>query len=257
MHAASRRLTTAAEPPASTSSVVSSSPLADEEDDDATYQKRPRKGFIHTSVIVNRHPMLTRTPTAFERAYYAYHSRIERALHNPFPSEFYFKPGSLLEGKFDEEEKAREKEAFGHMPWLEYDQKKNVISTDLVNGEEAVKPMPRETEADRKGDVKSLDRKGERNLYLLTKTEENGKEVWKFPQTELVGEELPHEVSSLFLYLARYTDILAGLKAVKRDLRSPYGTGMDTWIVSRIPIGIYQPNPTAPPFEQVRFSSDS
>src|SRR6266849_3783603 len=52
---------------------------------------------LHTAVILNRSPILTRTPTSFERAYYAYQARIQRALHNPFPHDFYFKPGSLLE----------------------------------------------------------------------------------------------------------------------------------------------------------------
>ena len=56
--------------------------------------KRSDDTVVQTGIILNRSPTLTRKPTAFERTYYAYQARIERALHNPVPTEFYFKPGS-------------------------------------------------------------------------------------------------------------------------------------------------------------------
>lgn len=154
--------------------------------------------MIRSGIVLNRHPILTRTPTPLESAYYAYHSRIQRSLYNPFPSEFYFKPGSLLQGKFEQEEVKREREAFGRMPWLESStSQKTTPASDILNQEDAVTPMARESEADRTGDVRSLDRQGERNLYLLVTSKADGQGVWRFPQTDLVGNELLHEVSYL------------------------------------------------------------
>ena len=50
-------------------------------------------------------------------------------------------------------------------------------------------------EADEKGDAKSLDRYGQRNLYLIVRSKgENGEEVWKFPEGEIRPSELLHEV---------------------------------------------------------------
>ncbi|KAJ3526600.1 hypothetical protein NM688_g8244 [Phlebia brevispora] len=224
---ASRRLATVAETetPASTSTVP---PVTTGSAQQATTQNAAeRTGIIHTGIVLNRHPILTRTPTKFERAYYAYESRIERALHNPFPYEFYFRPGSLLEGKFKKEERERERKAFGYAPPRRSKANDAVLTPDAVSTEEPLQIMPRRSEADKKGDVKSLNRMGDRNLYLVVMNKENGKDVWKFPQTELSGEELLHE-------------------AVKRDLRSPYALNMDTWVVSRIPVGVYKP-PSANP----------
>lgn len=155
---------------------------------------------VQTGIIVNRSPILTRTPTPFERAYYAYHRRIERALHNPIPKEFYFKPGSLLEGIFDREENARERKAWGRpgaKPKKSPDSVEEESESGLLPGEEPPpQVMSRNSEADRQGDIKSLNRKGERNLYLLVQAkDEAGKDAWRFPQTVVNKEELLHEVN--------------------------------------------------------------
>lgn len=242
VHGSARRLATVAEPSAAATGTV---PPVAPTPHNAPQNAPATNATIYSGLILNRHPILTRTPTAFERAYYNYHSRIQRALHNPFPSEFYFKPGSLLQGKFEEEELKRETEAFGHMPWLESGSAKKSAVSDILNQEDTVELMPRESEADKTGDVKSLDRKGERNLYLLVLNKEKGESVWRFPQTQLVGEELLHEVRIDSSSVASLTDQIS--QAVKRDLRSPYGEGMDTWIVSRIPAGVYKPTPPASP----------
>ena len=63
--------------------------------------------------MLNHSPILTRTPLLFERAYYTYQVHIQRALHNPFPHDFYFKLGSLLESKFNLEQCKRDRKAFG------------------------------------------------------------------------------------------------------------------------------------------------
>jgi large subunit ribosomal protein L46 len=63
---------------------------------------------------------------------------------------------------------------------------------------EVERPLGRWTDADRKGDVRRLDRRLERTLYLVVKREEGG---WGFPAGELVGRENLHQVCCSFLCL--------------------------------------------------------
>jgi len=79
--------------------------------------------------------------------------------------------------------------------------------------------------SDASGDVKSLDRKGQRNLYLLIQQKTDGVPVWKFPETAVVDNELLHE-------------------SAVRDLRELCGEAMDTWIVGRKPVGLYEIHPS-------------
>ncbi|KZT74252.1 hypothetical protein DAEQUDRAFT_807916 [Daedalea quercina L-15889] len=182
----------------------------------------PPPATIQTAVILNRSPILTRTPSPFERAYWAYQARIQRALFNPFPDEFYFKPGSILEGTFNAEEKYREKLAFGG-PYVQ--EKPTQIAVDSANvvGGKSQQPLTRVHEADLKNDVRSLDRQGERNLYLLVHGQDSaGKDVWRFPQGGMEDGQALHQVA-------------------ERDLYTECGELMDTWVVSRHPIGVIEP----------------
>src|SRR6266404_2380259 len=153
----------------------------------ATEVTHPRPN-LHTAIILNRSPVLTSTPTPFERAYYAYQSRIQRALHNPFAYEFYFKPGSLLESKFNLEEKKRDRKAFG--PGFGADHPlapgAGVTAQDLkkFGRDEDETPAPRVHATDVDGDLQSLDRKGQRNLYLLVMQKTDAATVWRFPESE-------------------------------------------------------------------------
>jgi large subunit ribosomal protein L46 len=184
---------------------------------------------LHTAVILNRSPILTRTPTSFERAYYAYQARIQRALHNPFPHDFYFKPGSLLESKFNLKERKRDRKAFG--PGFGADHPlapgAGVTAQNLnkFGRDDDETPAPRIHASDVNGDVKSLDRKGQRNLYLLIQQKTDDAAVWKFPETAVVDNELLHESAA-------------------RDLRAICGEAMDTWIVSHKPVGLYEIHPS-------------
>ncbi|KAG6879042.1 hypothetical protein C0992_005667 [Termitomyces sp. T32_za158] len=191
--------------------------------------RRPPRAVITTAVVLNRSPILTRTPSLFERAYYSYQARIRRALHSPFPIDFYFKQGSLLETKFNLEEKKRERRAFGGRFKTEEEYvSQEKAATDkaaadqlaLQEGEDN-KLMPRVHEADTSRDYKSLDRKGKRNIYLLLQTLSDGKEIWRFPQGGVEKGELLHQ-------------------AAQRDLYAECGEQMDTWIVSRNPVGVYK-----------------
>jgi large subunit ribosomal protein L46 len=67
-----------------------------------------------------------------------------------------------------------------------------------VEHEAIEKPMPRITEADLKGDVKSLNRLLPRTLYLLVKDREGS---WMFPQDKVGGRETLHMVGLICLLL--------------------------------------------------------
>lgn len=56
---------------------------------------------------------------------------------------------------------------------------------------EVERPVPRITEADRAGDVRSLNRKLDRSLYLLVKNREGR---WRFPEDRVYGKENLHQV---------------------------------------------------------------
>ncbi|KAF8163079.1 39S mitochondrial ribosomal protein L46-domain-containing protein [Crassisporium funariophilum] len=196
-----------------------------------TRAKKPPPTHISTAIILNRSPILTRTPTQFEQAFYSYQSRIRRSLHNPFPYDFYFKQGSLLETRFNMEERKRERLAFGPSFLIEEEvseekkaaNKAAVEQLALQEGE-GEELMPRVHPSDTSGDFKSLDRRGKRNLYLLLQTIEDGKDVWRFPQGDVEKGQLLHQ-------------------AAYKDLYAECGDEMDTWIVGRKPIGIYKPPP--------------
>jgi len=66
---------------------------------------------------------------------------------------------------------------------------------EIITEEDRVpveQPMPRQTEADRTGDVKRLDRKLERTLYLVVKGTDD---KWIFPSAPMGTEKNVHEVS--------------------------------------------------------------
>ncbi|KDQ60594.1 hypothetical protein JAAARDRAFT_151102 [Jaapia argillacea MUCL 33604] len=183
------------------------------------------KHHLQTSIVLNRSPIITRTPTRFERAYYAYQQRIQRALHNPFPYDFYFKQGSILEAKFNAEERRRERKAFGApfgLPPESKDnnetQRMNESAAEELTKEDDEEPASRITQADLAKDVKSLDRKLQRNLYLLLLRKDGEREAWGFPQGSPQKGELLHE-------------------AAERTLAAECDVYMDSWIVSRNPIG--------------------
>jgi large subunit ribosomal protein L46 len=168
---------------------------------------RPKSPHISTAIVLNRPPILTRTPSLFEKAFYSYQQRIRRALHNPFPYEFYFKQGTLLETRFNLEERKRERLAFGPGFLEKEDITEEKRAADIAaveqlaqqegEGEELVL---RKHPADESGDVTSLDRAGARNLYLLLQTVENGREVWRFPQGDVEKGQFLHQVR-LFMNL--------------------------------------------------------
>ena len=155
--------------------------------------KTSSQPVVQAAVILNRSPFLTRTPSPFESAYHGYQARIQRALFNPFPDEFYFRPGSILEDEFNKEEKHREKLAFGG-PYVKDKPVNAAVAPEDPSGKPQG-PLPRVHETDVKNDVKSLDRQGERNLYLLVHGKNTaGKDVWRFPQGGIEEGQALHQV---------------------------------------------------------------
>jgi len=174
-----------------------------------THSSPSKNVQILTSTILNRSPILTRTMDPFEEAYYTYQRRLYRALSQTLPADVYFKPGSILQRRVAIEELAREKEAFGE-DWeplrglrVEEDDAtgggaeaggmgtKSFAQQMADEAELEEKPQPRIHRADMEGDVKSLDRLGERNLYLLFKQND----VWTFPTGSAETERVPlHKV---------------------------------------------------------------
>jgi large subunit ribosomal protein L46 len=170
---------------------------------------------VTASLLLSRAPLLTRTPEAFETAYYASQQRLRHALSNPVPTQFYFKPGSLALRRFQETEHATEVKYYGaklagrapevgdvqHEPPFEETSRGHWVEADAQRGE------------------RSLDRQPEDEVFCLV--EKAGK--WAFPSTLLKdGESLDEAVSQ------RLTGVEGGLG----------GRTMDTWLVTRKPVGV-------------------
>jgi large subunit ribosomal protein L46 len=158
---------------------------------------RPRP-LLEASVIVNRSPTVTRSPSRFEKTFFQYQSRIARALRNPFPYEFYFKQGSPLEAQFNIEERKRERQAFGRLTRTMWDTTDANLEAAELAKEEVGKRATRFTEADKRRDVHSLDRRGERHIYLMTKSEDGS---WSFPQATIRRGEFLHQVRTCCYHL--------------------------------------------------------
>lgn len=69
---------------------------------------------------------------------------------------------------------------------------------DVVKREVVERPMPRVSEADRRVDLRSLDRRLERTVYLVVKTPEWG---WGFPGAVLERRESLHTVCLLLVWI--------------------------------------------------------
>ncbi|PHH63962.1 hypothetical protein CDD81_5181 [Ophiocordyceps australis] len=200
---------------------------------------------VRSSLILTRPPLLTRQLHPFETAFFFYQKRLEERLNAPFITNVYFKDDTVR--KLDWLIKIKERNGCvahdlgdykgkNSSSWNdellvgnELSSREHMISSLLKNAEtrvsddaevvpiESVKaverPQARETEADRTNDVRRLDRKLDRTLYLILK----GKQGWGFP-SDLVGEkENLHETA-------------------QRVLDQAAGVNMNTWIVSPVPV---------------------
>jgi large subunit ribosomal protein L46 len=182
---------------------------------------------IKSSLILTRPPLLTREQTPFESAFYLYQKRLNERLTAPFRRAFYFKPDTAADLDFGIKLKERHgvpaKDIGRYNPrsrmgWNDEvlvgsttsdpEQVREKLLADAevrvsedgepIAAEERVpveRPMPRRTEADEKGDVRRLDRKLDRTLYLVVRRGEGEESVWEFPTGAVRTEEALHEVS--------------------------------------------------------------
>lgn len=181
-------------------------------------------------MVVSRPPVLTRDKTDFENAFYFYQRRLNERLALPFTPWFYYKKKTIAEAEYKKKHALAQKYnpyregwkdelMVGDYRWKEHDLGYKRLVETTVTGEDATeakggtslegevaeevkrsleKPLPRETEADRKNDKRSLNRKLSRTLYLLVnkRGESNSTYKWKFPQSDVIKPENLREVST-------------------------------------------------------------
>ncbi|TKY88152.1 hypothetical protein EX895_002862 [Sporisorium graminicola] len=214
----------------SAASTPSSSAAASE----ATSASSSSSTKIISSLILSRPPVVLREPSSFEKAYHEYNRQLSEALQQPFPKDFYFKKGSAAEKRF-EEDQTSSPQGFSAIATAAGSASKGKAaktkeapalsaSSSTTEGDAENRPLPRTTPADASNDVRSLERKLDRTLYLVVK-QKSGKDAaaWRFPAKALsnIKRENLHDVAP-----ASVTDIL--------------GNKMDIWMVSNLPIGLYK-----------------
>ncbi|WEW61165.1 hypothetical protein PRK78_006655 [Emydomyces testavorans] len=202
---------------------------------------------IKAGVVLSRTPQITRDLTPFEKSFYFYQRRLNERLALPFTRYFYFKRGTPADVEWKRKYKDRqtaardigEYNAYSEDAWndellvgaiesepehqveaLVKDAEGYVVSEVDEGGakkEQIPRPLPRITEADQKGDQRSLDRLLQRTLYLLVQAKEG---YWKFPSVTIEGKE------SLRM-------------AAERGLFQSAGPNMNTWMVGFHPVGHY------------------
>lgn len=200
---------------------------------------------VQSGMILTRPPLVTRRLHPFENAFFFYQKRLEERLNTPFITSIYFKPDTArrLDWNVKVQDRkgsvAKELGVYNGKSSKSWDDElkvgdelstqENIISSLLKDAESRVSddaeliaptdvvpvepPVDRVTEADKKGDVKRLDRELERTLYLVVKGE-NG---WEFPAGRIPKDENLHE-------------------SAQRVLDEAAGVNMNTWIVGRVPV---------------------
>ncbi|KAK4156737.1 39S mitochondrial ribosomal protein L46-domain-containing protein [Chaetomidium leptoderma] len=189
---------------------------------------------IKSSLILTRAPLITPEQTPFESAFFLYQKRLNERLTAPFRRGFFFKPDTAADLDFGvklHERRGVPAQDIGRynprsrMAWNDEvlvgsttSSPADVVERLLADAEVRVsedgepiadeervpveKPMPRRTEADKKGDVRRLDRALERTLYLV---------VRKGGEGDQGG-------------------------TARRVLSESAGDNMNTWVVGRVPV---------------------
>ncbi|PQE08848.1 50S ribosomal subunit L30 protein [Rutstroemia sp. NJR-2017a WRK4] len=207
---------------------------------------------LATGIVLSRPPLLTPEQSPFEKSFFLYQKRLNERLALPFTQYFYFKKDTPAIAAWKKHVKERNGvagrdvggyEAYGEEGWndevlvgsdiaeperVRQGLVKEAIGAEEVVGEEVqgIEVYPRETEADRKGDMRSLERRLAETLYLVVKGGKEGENAWGFPRGELGGREMLHT-------------------AAERILHQTAGKNMNTWIVGHVPIGFSTIEPSA------------
>lgn len=172
---------------------------------------------ISLTLILSRPPIITQDLTPFESQFYKYQSELWRRLMWTFPKWFYFKQGTMAELRY----RQINKNPVSYNPKMSYPKGKPDLKhlrdrrfrqyirapktyreeDEIVEGQDQsefkeneisrkIIPASRITEADKRNDVTSLERKLSRTLYLIIKDSKNENGDWKLPNFKELNENL-------------------------------------------------------------------
>lgn len=202
----------------------------------ATAAKAASNPAIRVGMVLSRVPIVSPELTEMEKKYYKYMSELERRLMWTFPAYFYFKKGTLSEHRFYAAQRGPISKQEGvwfpkGLPDIKHgrerSRKQEIVLPKTKSGQQEganegddisrpIAPNSIITEADKSGDISSLERQLRRTLYLLVKDKKGS---WKFPNFELGEEKSLHD-------------------AAERGLREVGGDNINTWTVSRTPAAV-------------------
>ncbi|SSD61234.1 related to 54S ribosomal protein L17, mitochondrial [Saccharomycodes ludwigii] len=166
--------------------------------------KVTKPSVIESAIILSRTPIITQQPSKLESTYCAYQRELERRLMWTFPQYYYFKRGTLAERKFlalqrgpvsklpgvfyskgvpdvrgNRERNAAQEIVLPLEQQSEDDPNESDSASSSHNINRRILPNSRITKADECGDLKSLERRLDKNLYLIVKSNKTGE--WSFP----------------------------------------------------------------------------
>ncbi|AET37361.1 mitochondrial 54S ribosomal protein mL46 Ecym_1106 [Eremothecium cymbalariae DBVPG len=189
---------------------------------------------IKAGLILSRIPIVTAELTKLESQYYKYQSELERRLMWTFPQYFYFKRGTLAERRFLDVQKGVVSKQPGvwfpqGVPDVRHNRERSrkqdiLLPKQVSEGRDDSKmsreivPNSRTTNADEANDIKSLERKLDRTLYLLLKDQQDR---WRFPSFS-VSAAAESGVRSLHV-------------AAENGLKASSDSKINTWTVSTTP----------------------
>eukprot|EP00842_Homolaphlyctis_polyrhiza_P006297 jgi/Hompol1/6669/HPOL_000126-RA len=114
---------------------------------------------ISVGILLKRNPVVLPELSEFQKAYYAYRQEQEQQDAKPFDHTFYYKKGSIPEQRWlTAQSEAASLPNPGNIKVIAQPAEEELLK---------LKVAPRTTEADAKGDLKSLDRALQRTLYLV------------------------------------------------------------------------------------------
>ena len=168
---------------------------------------------LRASLLLSRQPLLTRTLTPLESTYYDHTLKLRHALSNPINQEFYFRPGSLPHRRYQHSEWQYEKAVYG--PVLAGKEPE----VGDIPPERPVEEISRDhwEKLDSERGEKSLERFPEEEVFCLV----SDGAKWEFPSVEVKEGEALHEA----------VERITGTEGLMD------GNTMDTWLVTRKPIG--------------------
>ncbi|MCJ1447866.1 MAG: 39S ribosomal protein L46, mitochondrial [Stictis urceolatum] len=227
---------------------------------------------MHAGVVLSRPPLITRDLHPFEKAFFLYQRRLNERTALPFSRYFYYAkdtPGDVdWKRKIKDRQTAARDigvyNAYRNDPWndellvgakeSEPEHQIEALVIDATTAAEATesktehaeleglaskkktttveRPMPRVTESDKNGDVRSLNRALSRTLYLVVQ----GEKGWQFPSGGLSERESLHRVRKDTLFRSSETNFT---QAAERLMVQAGGVNMNTWLVGNAPVGHY------------------